>query len=248
MAQLGQTLTNLQNYNDEINDPVISTVGHTGQYSDLIGAPALAPVAYTGNYNSLNGTPNLAPVATTGSYNSLSGQPSYSTVANTGNYTDLVGAPVTPVFYSNLTPAQLGIVTAPTTPAGGSSQGYTIMQQNIGLFTCQGGCAATTTTYSVPHNLRKLNNNEIMIPFAMVAMPSNQYTFLTTIAGYDSTDIYVNVVKENMTTNDGYNPVGVTYTTHDIAFSWMAYIASYNDPVTNVTRGSTGNQALTYNS
>lgn len=113
MAQLGQTLTNLQNYNDEINDPVISTVGHTGQYSDLIGAPALAPVAYTGNYNSLNGTPNLAPVATTGSYNSLSGQPSYSTVANTGNYTDLVGAPVTPVFYSNLTPAQLGIVTAP---------------------------------------------------------------------------------------------------------------------------------------
>jgi hypothetical protein len=50
MAQLGQTLTNLQNYNDEINDPVISAVGHTGNYSDLIGAPQLAPVAYTGNY------------------------------------------------------------------------------------------------------------------------------------------------------------------------------------------------------
>ena len=60
MAQLGQTLTNLQNYNDEINDPIISTVGHTGNYSDLVGAP----VAYTGNYGSLSNTPNLAPVAT----------------------------------------------------------------------------------------------------------------------------------------------------------------------------------------
>lgn len=203
MAQLGQTLTNLQNYNDEINDPVISTVGHTGNYSDLVGAPQLAPVAYTGNYGSLSNTPNLAPVATSSNYSSLSGQPSYSTVANTGNYTDLVGAPVTPVFYSNLTPAQLGIVTAPATPAGGSAQGYTIMQWNDGLYTCQGGCAATTTTYAVPHNLRKLNNNEVIVPFAVAAMPSNQYTFLTTIAGYDNTNIMVNVGKENITTNDG---------------------------------------------
>ena len=166
MAQLGQTLTNLQNYNDEINDPIISTVGHTGNYSDLIGAPALAQVAYTGNYGSLNGTPNLAPVATIGNYNSLNGQISYSTVANTGNYTDLVGAPVTTVIYANLTPAQQGIVTAPTTLPGGSSQGYTVMQHNVGLFIAQGGCAATTTTYNIPHNLRACGTNEIMIPFA----------------------------------------------------------------------------------
>lgn len=57
----------------------------------------------------------------------------------------------------------------------------------------------------------------------MAAMPINQYIFLTTIAGYDNTNIMVNVGKENITTNDGYNPVGVTYTNHDIAFAWQAY-------------------------
>ncbi len=113
MAQLGQTLTNLQNYNDEINAPVISTVGHTGNYSDLIGAPQLAPVAYTGNYGSLNGTPTLAPVATTGSYSSLSGQPSYSTVANTGAFLfDFLAFPPRTLFGLALLPeTRLGFVT-----------------------------------------------------------------------------------------------------------------------------------------
>ena len=35
MAQTGQTLTNLQNYHDEIDVPTVSTVDHTGQYSDI---------------------------------------------------------------------------------------------------------------------------------------------------------------------------------------------------------------------
>ncbi len=66
MAQIGQTLTNLQNYNDEINVPTISAVGHTGQYSDILNPPVISTIGHTGQYTDVLNPPVISTAGHTG--------------------------------------------------------------------------------------------------------------------------------------------------------------------------------------
>lgn len=93
MAQLGQTLTNLSNYNDEINEPTISAVGHSGLYSDLLNQPAISTIGHTGQYTDVINPPVISAVGHSGAYGDLLNSPSLSTVATSGNYNDLSNKP-----------------------------------------------------------------------------------------------------------------------------------------------------------
>lgn len=68
------------------------------------------------------------------------------------------------------------------------------------------------------------------MPMVTVAMSSNQYTFICNTVGVDSTYIYVQVCKADVSTSNG-SLYTETYSNHDITFSWMCTIISVSQTV-----------------
>jgi hypothetical protein len=62
MSQIGQTVTNLTNYLTEVNDPVISIVGHTGQYNDVLNPPVISAIGHSGQYSDALNPPVISTV------------------------------------------------------------------------------------------------------------------------------------------------------------------------------------------
>jgi hypothetical protein len=213
MAQLGQTLTNLTNYQTELNDPIISTVGHTGQYSDILNPPVISNVGHSGQcwrpiestgyqYGDLLNAPALAPVATTGNYNSLSNTP--NVVPNKCLVS--VYSPPNGSFAAQMNTYSVGIV-----------------QTNVGVCYLANDLAAIGTSMIIPHGLPVATTSQTYIGMAQAFCPASgvDVSIICTIFYVAGNEFRVSCQQVNGDAN------GETHGADDMVISWQMSLINY---------------------
>ena len=214
MAQIGQTLTNLQNYNDEINVPTISAVGHTGQYSDILNPPVISTIGHTGQYTDVLNPPVISTAGHTGSYTDLINQPALSTVAYTGSYNNLSNQPSIIQGQAFLQSGGNGSNTAASTVC-------TILQTNCGIYYSQSGLAQSGTGFSITHFLPAAGTGQYYVPsVSLLGANSGLHNGqVVSVTGVTNSEInFMSIEFDLQGTNSDL--CSLTHGSDDIVFTW----------------------------
>lgn len=238
MSQLGQTLTDLTNYNNHLNDPVISDVGHNGQYSSLLNPPTKVSTFQNDANYAIRGEPvsefaNNARYTVQGSNNSQ--------FVNDSNYA-IRGEGVSE-FANDVGYVTAAGVAAPLNASlSGSNvttsyQGVGVQQTNIGLASINSGLGGNGTKFSVNHFLPAANGNQTYIGMAQAYCfgSSMDAGVLTTIYFCNNTYFVVNLQQQNGNGNAS------SHTASDILISWQMSLV--NLPYSNANLLPTSNAA-----
>ena len=214
MSQIGQTLTNLTNYLTEVNDPIVSTVGHTRQYSDVLNTPVISTIGHTGQYTDVLNPPVISTVGHTGNYGDLNNQPNLASVAYTGSYSSLSNQPSIIQGQGFLQSGGNGANTSPSTVC-------TILQTNCGIYYSQAGAAQSGTGYSITHFLPVAGSGQYYVPsVAILGANSGMHNGqVVSVTGVTNSEInFMSIEFDLQGTNSDL--CSLTHGSDDIVFSW----------------------------
>ena len=207
-------MTNLTNYLTKVNDPIISTVGHTRQYSNVLNPPVISTVGHTGRYTDILNPPVISAVGHTGSYGDLLNQPNFSTVAYTGNYSSLTNQPSIIQGQGFLQSGGNGANTSPSTLCS-------ILQTHCGIYYAQAGAAQSGTGYSVTHFLPVAASGQyyvlsVAILSANSGMHNGQVVSVTRVTNSEIN--FMSIEFDLQGTNSDL--CSMTHSSNDIVFTW----------------------------
>lgn len=241
MTQIGQTLTNLTNYLTEVNDPIISTVGHTGQYGDVLN-PTVRPtvistVGHTGQYGDVLNPPVISTVGHTGQYGDLLNHPNLSSVAYTGSYSSLSNQPSIIQGQAFLQSGGNGANTSPSSVCN-------ILQTNCGINYAQAGAAQSGTGYSITHFLPVAGSNQYYVPsVAILGANSGMHNGqVVSVKGVTNSEINFMSIEFDLQGSNS-DLCSLTHGSNDIVFSWTCSLiqttgATYAQPPKTTTTTS----------
>ncbi len=222
MTQLGQTLTNLQNYPFELNTPIISKAGATGNYNDLTNKPTNVSQFSNDKQYTVNGS-NVSQFLNDKQY-TISGS-SNNQFTNDANYAKR-GEPVSE--FANdagyVNSAQSGPKTlAIQSGQIGGDPSNTVVQTNIGLAKFNNGLNANGTSMTINHGLPGNYSNQTYIGMAQAYCVDSGVDagILTTIYFCNSTYFKVNCIQLNGNGNSE------THSANDMLISWQMSLVNF---------------------
>jgi hypothetical protein len=189
-------------YFDLTKVPVYADIAKSGDYKDLKNKPEFASVAFSGNYSDLSDRPTFADIAWSGSYLDLHNTPQYAEVATTGSYKSLTDAPNLDAVVSNTDEVLYKTKTLNIIGTLGERKGKArwYPESNVTIlyaYTSVNDIASSDIVCHIAHNLRPVNDAQIIIPEGEFRSEKTQLGFSMKPIDFLTVDI-VRAVGKNL--------------------------------------------------